>query len=170
MVGAIWAGLLPTVIALAVYYCFADCVLLVQIFYYNHLMRQAASDAEHQFSPSPPLDPATPTSGPTQPLLSRRRSTSSQRSRPPSLRQKSPSPMMAAMKNMLVIAGTCLAGTIGWFVAWEAGIWKPEDSASEDLPQKAGAEFLGYLSALLYIGARIPQIIQNYRKKSCEGN
>ena len=28
---------------------------------------------------------------------------------------------------------------------------------------------LGYLSAMLYLGARIPQIIKNYREKSCEG-
>ena len=31
------------------------------------------------------------------------------------------------------------------------------------------AQILGYLSAILYLGSRIPQIVLNYRRKSCEG-
>lgn len=32
-----------------------------------------------------------------------------------------------------------------------------------------GAKILGYISAVLYLGARIPQIVQNQRQKSVEG-
>jgi uncharacterized protein with PQ loop repeat len=32
-----------------------------------------------------------------------------------------------------------------------------------------GAQVLGYVSAVCYLGARIPQIIKNQREKSCEG-
>lgn len=32
-----------------------------------------------------------------------------------------------------------------------------------------GPKFLGYLSAILYLSARIPQIYHNYRLKSTEG-
>ena len=32
-----------------------------------------------------------------------------------------------------------------------------------------GAQILGYLSAVAYLGARIPQIVKNAREKSCEG-
>lgn len=31
------------------------------------------------------------------------------------------------------------------------------------------AQFFGYLSALLYLGSRIPQILLNFQRKSCEG-
>ncbi|KAK5173305.1 uncharacterized protein LTR77_001986 [Saxophila tyrrhenica] len=34
LAGAVWAGLVPTVVALAVYFCFADAVLIGQCFYY----------------------------------------------------------------------------------------------------------------------------------------
>ncbi|KAH0255756.1 hypothetical protein KCU91_g17321, partial [Aureobasidium melanogenum] len=37
LAGALWADLVPTVIALAIYFCFADAVLLSQCFYYNTL-------------------------------------------------------------------------------------------------------------------------------------
>ncbi|KAJ2405597.1 hypothetical protein GGF41_007050, partial [Coemansia sp. RSA 2531] len=30
-------------------------------------------------------------------------------------------------------------------------------------------QILGYISALLFLGARIPQLAKNYRKQSCEG-
>jgi hypothetical protein len=38
-------------------------------------------------------------------------------------------------------------------------------------PEKVavGASVLGYFSAVCYLGARIPQILKNYRDKSCEG-
>ena len=32
-----------------------------------------------------------------------------------------------------------------------------------------GAEILGYISAVLYLGARVPQIAKNQRERSCEG-
>ncbi|KAK4543758.1 hypothetical protein LTR36_004791 [Oleoguttula mirabilis] len=35
LAGAVWAGLVPTVVALAVYFCAADTVLIAQVFYYR---------------------------------------------------------------------------------------------------------------------------------------
>jgi len=32
-----------------------------------------------------------------------------------------------------------------------------------------GAQILGYISAICYLGARIPQIVKNQRERSCEG-
>ncbi|GAB7364756.1 hypothetical protein MBLNU230_g5554t1 [Neophaeotheca triangularis] len=40
LIGAVWAGLVPTVVALAVYFCFADTVLIAQCLYYNALNRK----------------------------------------------------------------------------------------------------------------------------------
>lgn len=36
LLGAIWARLVPTVVALAFYFCLADAVLILQCLYYNH--------------------------------------------------------------------------------------------------------------------------------------
>ena len=78
--------------------------------------------------------------------------------------------MMVVTWNMLAIAGTCLGGALAWFVAWKSGVWKPEETPPGHVSQEIGAQVLGYISAVLYLGARIPQIMQNYRNKSCEGN
>jgi len=58
---------------------------------------------------------------------------------------------MAISRNILAIAGICFAGTLGWFVAWKSGAWSATESDdSQEMPR--GAEILGYLSALLYLG------------------
>jgi uncharacterized protein with PQ loop repeat len=58
----------------------------------------------------------------------------------------------------------------GWTVAWQTGVWKPapkERNGGVDMA--AGAQVLGYISAVCYLGARLPQIYKNYCDKSCEG-
>lgn len=40
---------------------------------------------------------------------------------------------------------------------------------NDDNSSKVVTEILGYVSAVLYLGARIPQIVQNYRKRSVYG-
>lgn len=181
--GSVWADLLPTVVALAVYYCFADFVLLSQVFYYSRLAkRQATNEVERRYSHPHQINPdAVVSNDPTQPLLPRRGSTSTQsityrrqsisrrRDSLSALMEKKPSTRTVVTRNILSIAGTCLAGTLGWFVAWKAGAWKARDGSAGGTPEELGAELLGYISAVLYLGARIPQIIQNYQKKSCEG-
>lgn len=46
LAGALWAGLVPTVTALAIYFCFADAVLISQCVYYNTLERRRAQEKE----------------------------------------------------------------------------------------------------------------------------
>lgn len=183
LLGSIWADLLPAVITLAFYYCFADVVLLSQIFYYSHLSkRRNTIETERRLSCEQRhhVD-ITVSSNPTQPLLPRRESTStlsitysrqSVSRRPDSLLalvKRKLSIKAAATRNILAISGTCLAGTLGWFIAWKTGIWKARDETPGKAAQEIGAEILGYISAVLYLGARIPQIMQNHQKKSCEG-
>jgi len=178
--GSIWANLLPTVIALALYYCFADFVLLSQVFYYNQQSRRRNAMGTERHEQRHHVDTAVP-SDLTQPLLPRRESTSTQsiiyrrqsasrrRDSLSALIEKKPSTRTVVTRNMLAISGTCLAGTLGWFIAWKTGAWKARDGAPGNAPPETGAEILGYISAALYLGARIPQIIQNHQKKSCEG-
>lgn len=197
--GAIWARLVPTVVALAFYFCLADAVLILQCLYYNH-----------QFSSSLPptsLAQADSSHDHTRPLLSREESNlglpgsrrrSSTTSKPrwnterdsvlflPPIDRTISRPWFT---NSASVVGVCLAGVGGWAIAWGIGLWIPvhEHSSRETQRGPVGAEAIGYLSAACYLGwvlnvqlvlefcwsdaysARIPQILKNYREKSCEG-
>lgn len=171
--GAVWAGLVPTVIALAVYFCFADLILITQCLYYN-LLNSRKGTHKHSAAAS------ESDSVEREALLgrrnrdntglpwSRRRSSTSQH-RPNSERSCSGGPPVPSipednlavrewLKNGVSIFLVCAAGTAGWAIAWKAGLWKPtpagdNDSNSTDAPVVLGAQILGYLSALAYLGS-----------------
>jgi len=79
------------------------------------------------------------------------------------------SPQAVFIRNTVSVLGVCIAGGLGWLVAWKIGAWTVPDEQEQDGEMPLGAAILGYLSAVLYLGARIPQIIQNAHNKSCEG-
>ena len=71
-----------------------------------------------------------------------------------------------------------MAGTAGWAIAYKVNMWTPTPApqsieggqpGASDQSIPVGAEILGYGSAIFYLGARIPQIIKNWRERSCEG-
>jgi hypothetical protein len=67
--------------------------------------------------------------------------------------------------------GVCVVGAAGWAIAWKTGVWAPtplRDGTDGD-EVALGAQILGYISAVCYLGARIPQIIKNQKERSCEG-
>jgi uncharacterized protein with PQ loop repeat len=184
LIGAIWAGLVPTVIALAVYFCFADLILISQCLYYNIMNARKAGRKSAQTAV------VDGEGGIEQPLLSHRRDSSnlglpgshtrresaasaSRRRRASSLPSISEdaNESSEAIKNTLSILGVCIVGAVGWAIAWRAHVWVPtpdeDDSAGMDMA--LGAQILGYVSAVCYLGARIPQIIKNQRDRSCEG-
>jgi len=185
LAGAIWADLVPTVIALAVYFCFADFVLISQCLYYNHVNDVRAkrhlsiqSTTSHDSENSPLLTRRRSSDTIGLPGSHRRRSSAmSQNQRRDSftkiLEEEESNEGNVWMRNTLSILGVIAVGALGWAIAWASGVWKPtpEDinipQASDKTP--FGAEFLGYFSAVLYLGARIPQIVKNYRDKSCDG-
>lgn len=43
------------------------------------------------------------------------------------------------------------------------------NSDADEIEVNILAQFFGYLSAVLYLGSRIPQILLNFKRKSCEG-
>lgn len=166
LVGSIWANLLPTVIALALYYCFADFVLLSQVLYYNQQSRRRnAMEIESQYfheqrnnvdttAPSDPTQPLLPRRGSTgtQSITYRRQSASRRRDSLSALIEKKPSTRTMITRNLLAISGTCLAGILGWFIAWKIGAWKAQDGTPGNASPDIGAEILGYISAVLYLG------------------
>ncbi|TKA83240.1 hypothetical protein B0A55_02952 [Friedmanniomyces simplex] len=58
LAGALWAGLVPTVTALAVYFCFADAILIGQCLYYNALNRRRNRQEEEARNMNGPVDAA----------------------------------------------------------------------------------------------------------------
>lgn len=159
--GAIWAGLVPTVIAVAVYFCFADFVLISQCLYYNKVN---ATRVRHASTASIESEQS--------PLLSRRRSSDTfappnshrRRSTGLSMNQRRDSATKFFeeagetnpwVKNTVSVLGTLVAGAAGWAIAWQSGVWKPTPEQNEVVggPQMAvGAQVLGYISAVCYLG------------------
>jgi len=189
LIGAVWAELVPTVIALAIYFCFADTILILQCVYYNTInARREKKRLERQENGAvTEEDPLIATSNGTDEEAvqnfglpgSRRRSSASRKSKSGTsnrtealagILEDEPAPH-GWLRNTVSVILIILAGTAGWAIAWKAGAWKPtpiaDPSTDKDMP--LGAEILGYASAILYLGARLPQIAKNYKEKSCEG-
>lgn len=177
LAGALWAGLVPTVIALAVYFCFADLILIAQCVYYTYRnSRQSRKHSEAAVEPAQqPLLGRRDSDNLGLPGSRRRSSTASRRHRDGLDRPDGPADEQVTgsewKKNTLSILAICLAGTAGWAVAWATGVWRPvpidQDASSDEMAP--GAQILGYVSAVCYLGARLPQIYKNWREKSCEG-
>ena len=193
LIGSVWADLVPTVIALAVYFCIADTVLILQCLYYNALnaredRRRLEVEAEAAPVETDPLfarQRSYSGSGVTPDNLglpgSRRRSSVKSKASSAAGHSQAPdgldriieegSPRHAALKNTLSVVLIILAGAAGWALAWRAGAWKPTPLADSEDEERGpiGAQIFGYASAVLYLGARIPQIMKNHKEKSCEG-
>lgn len=173
LAGAIWANLVPTVIALAIYFCFADAVLLSQCFYYNTINERR----ERKLSAANPGQQENGILNEEDPLLgnhhgsgdnlglpgSRRRSSAASRrsTRNSGARRDSLAKILEEdegsnvyLKNTLSVVIILAAGAIGWALAWRAGVWKPtpEGDNGSDNSIPLGAEILGYASAVCYLG------------------
>lgn len=201
LIGALWAGLVPVIIAIAIYFCIADGVLIGQCLYYGiRNKRREAKRMLRESSVSEADLQQREEDREEEPLLSRQRTGSytipgsmerrssglSARSR----RRSSPAAQQARnevlakileesdengvrlwFKNILSVLAIIVVGAVGWGIAYGTGAWKPtpmeKDIEVEEMA--AGAQVLGYASAVAYLGARIPQIIKNARERSCEG-
>ncbi|KAF3491275.1 Nulp1-pending protein [Arthroderma uncinatum] len=180
LIGSLWAGLVPVVVAIAIWFCIADGVLICQCIYYNE---KASQQTARRISGHSDHDEGDMAPQPTTPLLNRRMSENlgiSGRRRLDSCHSnhdplvkmlEEDEPRSTWAKNTLSLLGICTAGIAGWVMAWKTGVWKPTPTILPGNPVEVavGAQVVGYFSALCYLGARIPQIIKNYREKSCEG-
>ncbi|KAI0098004.1 PQ loop repeat-domain-containing protein [Nemania sp. FL0031] len=175
--GALVTGLAPTATALAGYFCISDLILITQCIYYN--MRNARiARRRRSFVIEPSED---------EPLLRRnsinppsshvRRHSHHEHSNPDALKravtgEDELTSGNSWINNSLAIFAIYLVGAAGWFVSYRIGAWdKPDDASAPESssPAAISGMVLGYASAICYLCARIPQIIKNYRQKSCEG-
>lgn len=183
--GALVTGIAPTATALAAYFCCSDLVLISQCLYYNTINARRAARQRAQSTDSIGSE--------DEPLLRRRRTSSGGglpgSHRRPSIRAEesglgdSIANLVTGedetpdsnrwLHNSLSLAAVYILGTLGWFVSYKAGAWdgpeEPSDPTAVVSPVAIMGMALGYLSALCYLCARIPQIIKNYKEKSCEG-
>ena len=170
LLGGLLAGLVPVIVAIAVYFCIADGVLIAQCLYYK--ARNARLESTHRRRSS------TETPDPTTPLLGRRFSDSlpasqSRRRSSGSLRgyqaagqrenqtedplakivEESEFGRKAWVKNFLSVVGIFIVGMAGWTMAWQTGMWAPAPQESHsDNGEATSGQVLGYFSAVCYLG------------------
>ncbi|TRX98380.1 hypothetical protein FHL15_000454 [Xylaria flabelliformis] len=167
--GALVTGLAPTATALAGYFCISDLILITQCIYYN--VRNSRSAQRRRRSST------NTEASEDQPLLRRNSTSSPSQSNPDAIKravtaEDELTSGSSWLNNAFAILAIYLVGAAGWFVSYRAGAWDQPDSAGAPDPNSpAGISgmVLGYASALCYLCARIPQIVKNYRQKSCEG-
>lgn len=170
VLGSVLQGVLPTMIILAIYYTFADIVLLWQCLAYGNGDK---TDLIH-------LSPANPMSEDVlETVLSR---DSNHRTEENSddiskLGNSATSSNMSSAKSaciqFLMVFLVISAGVIGWYISYlnssKHHKKHPNHGKQPELVYDSLAQFFGWLCAILYLGSRIPQILLNYRRKSCDG-
>ncbi|KAI0322344.1 PQ-loop-domain-containing protein [Amylostereum chailletii] len=154
LVGAAMAGLLPTVIILAVYYSICDTVLLFQVYYYRWLSLTHPS----VFVPEDEGSIISAGAGEEAPLL--------ERGNGPHASEKTHS----ARRQILEYAGAIMFIAVTGVAAWAIS----EQMKADEETTRPGeviewrSQLVGWISALLYLGSRLPQIYKNFHTK-CEG-
>lgn len=163
VLGAVLQGVLPTMIILAVYYTLADIVLLVQCLMYGN---GEQPDLVH-------LSPANPLSEDVlETVLSRERPTDEEVGQDYNIDSFTDSQdskwtlVKAALYKFFMVFLVFSAGLIWWYISYMHSNKKKKPA---DLVFDPLAQFFGWLCAILYLGSRVPQILLNYERKSCEG-
>ncbi|KAF5094425.1 hypothetical protein D0Z00_003540 [Geotrichum galactomycetum] len=168
-------------ITLAIYYTLADIVLLVQCFIYDRKPAGAGAttiDPKH-LSPANPLlddsvfegdDGEEEAFTETQPLLI---SSSSNNSPAGAVvtrkKSKKVSKLRSFVFNLLIVFGVFLTGFLGWYFSADPDNDDGKGRNDEDLRVDLLGQIFGYLCAVLYLGSRLPQILLNFERKSCDG-
>lgn len=169
LIGGVWAGLVPVIIAIAVYFCLADGVLITQCLYYKARNSNLYTLNRRRSSVETP-DPTTPLLGrrfsdnlPDN-ATGRRRSWTAQQQQANSgnpdadgtlakIVEENDTGRKAWVKNFSSVLAICVIGMAGWTVAWQSGVWKPAPQVHNGgVDMAAGAQLVGYFSAICYLG------------------
>ncbi|KAH3667882.1 hypothetical protein WICMUC_005160 [Wickerhamomyces mucosus] len=165
-IGAWMTGSIITMVALAVFYIICDLILLYQV----HLYRDVTIKIDPiHLSPANPLTEegidqlthdiyGSDSNLENQPLLLNDNINNSKR------REKLKNQRTAILQGIFITT-VILSSLIGWYTSYDPNSAKDPSQVKFDLV----SQILGYISALLYLGSRIPQIVQNIQRQSCEG-
>lgn len=183
VLGGVLQGVLGTMIILAIYYTLADLILLAQFFLYPD--HNNSVDALH-------LNPANPLSETVldeiaqdvlgEDLESSNSAMSTDNHALPRVRKTKKKSNYKSLIEFSLVSGVIFAGVIGWYVTYNPtendnrngngngdGNGSGDGHQGSDLTFDPLAQFFGWLSAVLYLGSRMPQILLNFQRKSCEG-
>ncbi|KAI0052709.1 PQ-loop-domain-containing protein [Auriscalpium vulgare] len=150
LVGASMAGLLPTVIILALYYTLCDTILLVQIYYYRWASRTDGDVPNATFHQDADEEA---------PLLA-----SSDARHPGD--EKHSSMKRQCLEYSAMVVCVVAAGVAAWAISEKVGHVEEQPKEGEVVEWRS--QLMGYISAVLYLGSRVPQILKNLDTK-CEG-
>ncbi|KAI0431455.1 PQ loop repeat-domain-containing protein [Xylaria sp. FL1042] len=187
VLGAVFQGVLPTMLILAIYYTIADIVLLAQCFYYKGFTWRDDDAAPPTPKPAnnghATTTTTTATGAPTErtALLSdyfterERRGSGWSHLSPavplmpeqPATPLPTPTRWQAFLWNSVAVLMVCAAGVLGWFLS--RGYAKPSVPADDFPVLDLWGQIFGWLCAVLYLGSRLPQLLLNFRRKSTEG-
>lgn len=171
LVGAMMQHLLFTMVILAAYYTAADVILLVQCLWYDN---EEKMDPIH-FSPANPVNENVlqDVFNEHQPLL-----TSSDEANTSGSRSQAVDALLLAeeqevkrsnlVNDFTIVSAVIIGGIISWYISYCANPPEPIVGKPE-VEMNFLAQSFGYLSAVLYLGSRVPQILLNFKRKSCEG-
>ncbi|KAL5524333.1 RTC2 [Sanghuangporus sanghuang] len=188
--GAIMAGLQATVIMLAIYYTFCDITLLGQIYYYRwkriRLIRRISAPTSTP-TPPPPQVILHSENGEQAPLLGSRSPSSVSSGKAPGTGDSEARGnetnefWIATLRYALAMLFVIGVGMAAWFVGRRHH--QGEGEGAGPYPGSGGGEagggrekdvvewkgqVIGWTSAVLYLGSRIPQILKNFKTR-CEG-
>ncbi|KAI0971879.1 PQ loop repeat-domain-containing protein [Xylaria arbuscula] len=183
VLGAIFQGVLPTMLILAIYYTIADIVLLGQCFYYKGFTWKDDEPPTPKPANNGHATTTITTGPPTErtgllsdyfPERERRGSGWSHLSPVVPLAEYPVTPIPIPTKwqtfawNTVSVLMVCAAGILGWFLS--RGYAKPARPADDAFPVlDLWGQIFGWLCAVLYLGSRLPQLLLNFRRKSTEG-
>jgi len=145
LIGGVLAKLVPTVIILASYYTLCDLILLFQVYYYRWTNRSASAIRDRASEESP--------------LLERTASRTS---------VAQPKPLLQPyLEYPLLLLFVLSAGVGAWYLS-DSKDDTPQPGTGGQVELEWKSQVLGYASAALYLGSRIPQIVHNYKTR-CAG-
>jgi len=150
LAGAVMAGLLPTVIILAIYYTTCDIILLCQIYYYRYTHPVVLA------SPTPGVTVSNE-AGEESPLLGAQIAEGKRHDR---------AYVKATLQYLSALVFVVATGVVAWSVS-SRGTSEPDPRRPRDVIEWK-SQLIGWTSAILYLGSRIPQILKNFKTK-CAG-
>lgn len=166
LVGAMMQNLLPTMIILAAYYTVADIALLLQCLWYGPEKRV---DPVH-LSPANPINEnvLSDVFHENQPLLHAQASDGLVETADDLLDTRVETTKKNYLHDSVIVTAVVITGFLSWYVSYcqNPPISRP---VSPELKVNWLGQIFGYLSAALYLGSRVPQILLNFERKSCEG-
>ncbi|CCK73496.1 cationic amino acid transporter NDAI_0G05130 [Naumovozyma dairenensis CBS 421] len=175
LLGALLQHLLPTMIILAAYYTIADIILLGQCLWYDN---EEKVDPIH-LSPANPMNENVlqDVFNEHQPLLHQNGEPILRTEAEDASRSQAISALLEIeeqeekgnyFSDTTIVLSVIFAGFLSWYISYCANP-TPSVPTEPNTEINILAQLFGYLSAALYLGSRVPQILLNFRRKSCEG-